>query len=792
MFAKRLERLTKCFLQLGENHLENIRQLTALCGEEMAADCALYNRLKGNLLHAIGQWQTPPGFIANDSPNGHICYDVIKSNSDETVLIRNLSSSPYAETDPNVRAYSLQTYIGHAVRCEGKAVGSLCVVYKTDCVPSEEDCKIMSIIATAIGHEDTRWKSKEELNRHASLLKASLEATADGILVVSTEGRIVEFNTRFADMWHMPDSLLALCDDNAALDFVSSQIKDYPKFIECVKSIYLQPEAHSIDTVELNDGRVFERLSCPQRHDNKVIGRVWSFRDVTAQKNAEAALMNEKTFTESALNILRDVFYVFDLNGRFLRWNKALSECTGFSDEEIARMKPTDFFAKDEHQAVINAIQKVVTDGSATLETTVLTKDGRQLPYEHTASLLSNSDGQPIGISGVGRNLTDRKKLEEQLLQAQKMEAVGQLAGGIAHDFNNILSAIMGYASILQMKLGTESPLSKNVNEILKAAQRAAQLTSGLLAFSRKQNIMQKPVELNALVRDIHKLLSMVIGENIELVLNIADYSLVVMADSAQIEHAIINLATNARDAMPNGGRLTITTCKHAADSPAADKSRSIPCGKYALLSISDTGTGLEEAHKDKIFEPFFTTKGVGKGTGLGLAMVYGAIKQHKGYIDVDSCLGKGATFRIFLPLSTQHAKAYEDKSQMPAYAMRTSGTVLIVEDEEAVRRIMRILLEQSGYSVIEASDGVDALVKLRQNGTDIKLLVTDVIMPKMDGVMLCSEAKKIKPGLRSLFISGYHDKIPLDSTAWQNGCYLSKPFTSEQFLEAVRKAVDN
>ncbi|HMK57203.1 MAG TPA: PAS domain S-box protein [Dissulfurispiraceae bacterium] len=785
MFSGRLERLTKCILQLGDGHLENIRRLTALCGEELAADCALYNRLEGDLLCAIGQWQTPHDFRAEDAPDGHICYDVIKGNSDEAVLIRYLASSRYAEIDPNVRAYSLQTYLGHAVRCEGRAVGSLCVVYQADRVPSEEDLKIMGIIAAAIGHEDTRWKSKEELSRSVSLLKASLEATADGILVVDIEGKIVEFNKRFAEMWRLPEGMLASGDDGAALDFASSQVKDCRGFLERVKILYEQPEANSFDVIEFMDGRVFERLSCPQRLDNKVIGRVWSFRDVTARKNAETALMEEKSFTENALNILTDVFFVFDLQGRFIRWNRTVCEVTGYSNEEIVAMTATDFFPEEERETVQKAILRVIVEGAASVEANALTKDGRLLPYEYTASLLRNSEGQPIGISGVGRNLTDRKKLEEQLLQAQKMEAVGQLAGGIAHDFNNILSAIMGYASILQMHLGGESPLGRHADEILRASQRAAQLTSSLLAFSRKQSILLRPVELNALVLDIHKLLSRVIGEDIELVLDLANYPLVIMADNAQIEHAIINIATNARDAMPGGGTLTISTRRHALDSRGSS-------GSHALLSISDTGTGLDELHKDKIFEPFFTTKEVGKGTGLGLAMVYGAIKQHKGFIEVDNRPGKGATFNIFLPVSDRRAEYGISGSRMPAHAIPASGTVLMVEDEDAVRRIMRMLLEHAGYNVIEATDGEAALAKLRQEGDGIKLLITDIIMPRMDGVTLYTEARRISPDLRPLFISGYHDKLPLDCVAGQEDRYLSKPFTSQQFLEAVKKACNN
>jgi len=793
MFSDRLEKITNCLLQCEEDHSANIHRLTALCGEELGAACALYNRLEGDLLCSLGQWQTPQDYKASDSPEGHICYDVIKGDCNDAVLIRDLPSTHYAETDPNVRAYSLQTYLGHAVISEGKAVGSLCVVYQTDYVPAEDDKRFLKFIASAIGHEDTRWKSKEALSLSVSLLKATLEATADGILVVDTKGRIVDFNERFAGMWQLPDDVLAAKDDQVAQEYVLVQLKDPQGFIDGVKALYAQPLANSLDTIEFKDGRVFERLSCPQRLDNKVIGRVWSFRDVTDRKQAEADLVEEKAFTENALNILQDVFFVFDLQGRFLRWNKAISEITNYSDEEISLMKPTDFFLEEDHERVQKAIQTVIEEGSALLAASVVTKDGRILPYEYTASLLRNLEGEPVGISGVGRNVSERKKLEEQLLQAQKMEAVGQLAGGIAHDFNNILSAIMGYGSLLQMQMGKDFPFKKYVDEIMKSAERAAQLTASLLAFSRKQHIILKPIDLNDLVRDIHKLLSRIIGEDIELELKLSDYPLIIMADKVQIEHAIINIATNARDAMPDGGRMTIMARRHRNGEDFTNIHGSGTRGDYALLSIADTGTGLDDASKEKIFEPFFTTKEVGKGTGLGLSMVYGTIKQHGGYIDVESFPGEGTAFNIYLPLSESRKEIYQQEPPVPQSSRNASETILLVEDEGAVRQIMREILEQTGYRVIEAIDGEHALRELQQHRDAIHLLITDIIMPKMDGLTLCQKARAIKPGLKSIFISGYHDKI-LDSKGGdgQEKNYLSKPFTAGQFLKMVRETCDN
>ena len=377
--------------------------------------------------------------------------------------------------------------------------------------------------------------------------------------------------------------------------------------------------------------------------------------------------------------------------------------------------------------------------------------------------MLKNLEGQPVGISGVGRNVSERKKLEEQLLQAQKMEVVGQLAGGIAHDFNNILSAIMGYGSLLQIKMGKDFPFIKYVDEIMKSAERAAQLTASLLAFSRKQHIILRPIDLNDLVRDIHKLLSRIIGEDIELELKLSDYPLIIMGDKVQIEHAVINIATNARDAMPDGGRMTIMARRHRHGEDFINIHGIRNRGDFALLSIADNGTGMDDASKEKIFEPFFTTKEVGKGTGLGLSMVYGTIKQHKGYIDVESFPGEGTAFNIYLPMSESNKETNQQEPPVPQSSPNASEIILLVEDEGPVRQIMREILEQTGYRVIEAVDGEHALRELQQHRDAIHLLITDIIMPKMDGLTLCQKARAIKPGLKSLFISGYHDKI-LDS----------------------------
>ena len=305
---------------------------------------------------------------------------------------------------------------------------------------------------------------------------------------------------------------------------------------------------------------------------------------------------------------------------------------------------------------ISEAIQTAVKEGSVSVDAMLVTKDGRQIPYSFGASRLRAHDGNLIGISGVGRDLTERNKLEAQLLHSQKMEAVGTLAGGIAHDFNNILNVIMGYGTMVMDKLEAGSPLKEHMNQVLTAADRAANLTKRLLVFSRKQVVEVKPVNINELILGLQKMLVRIIRENIDFNLDLADRPLIVLADAGQIEQVLINLATNARDAMPEGGRLTISTGLEEMDDEYVAVYGYGKPGRYALITVSDTGHGMDAETQKKIFEPFFTTKGIGEGTGLGLAISYGIIKQHSGYIKVYSEPGQGTVFKIYLPLIEEAA----------------------------------------------------------------------------------------------------------------------------------------
>jgi signal transduction histidine kinase len=423
-------------------------------------------------------------------------------------------------------------------------------------------------------------------------------------------------------------------------------------------------------------------------------------------------------------------------------------------------------------------------------------KDRTPIFCSVTAKVQYSQNGGIKWIDGVMEDITERKqaeeercKLEAQLLQAQKMEAIGQLAGGIAHDFNNLLTAVIGYGNLLKSEISTDR-LTSYVTQILSAAERAATLTNDLLTFSRKQIINPRPVDLNKLIKEMHKLLSRIIGEDIELSTVLSDKELNTMADSTQIDQVLMNLATNARDAMPKGGNLIISTDYIQLDNGFIRAHGYGKPGHYAILSFEDTGTGIDEKTKKRIFEPFFTTKDVGKGTGLGLAMVYGIIKQHNGYINLYSEPGKGTTFKLYLPLI--ESKPEDKQHEVSPLAKTGTETILICEDDLHVRGLMKEILEKAGYEIIEAGDGEDSISIFNQHKDRLHLLILDVVMPKKNGKEVYDEIKKAKPDIKVIFVSGYSADIIHKKGIMEEGMeFISKPISPGDFLAKVRDVLD-
>jgi signal transduction histidine kinase/CheY-like chemotaxis protein len=392
-------------------------------------------------------------------------------------------------------------------------------------------------------------------------------------------------------------------------------------------------------------------------------------------------------------------------------------------------------------------------------------------------------------VDSLKNREAEKLELAEQLRHSQKMEAIGTLAGGVAHDFNNILTVIIGYGSLLKGEIVTGGKLESYAEQIIIAGERAASLTQRLLAFSRKQHLRPKPTALNDVVRNLEKMIVRLIPENVEMNFQFDESNPVVLIDSGQLDHVLINLVTNARDAMPEGGRLTIETSVMAGQSEQFALKEHEPTTDYAVLTVTDSGTGMDDATREKIFDPFFTTKEVGRGSGLGLSMVYGVVKQHEGLIEVESEPGRGAAFRIYLPLvDGPHA---EPVVQMPKLPQGGKETILVAEDNEAVMGLLKGVLTDSGYTVIDAVNGEDAVTKFAASREQISLALLDVIMPKKNGQQVFDEIVKLKPDIKALFISGYTDNELVWHYADSNRVdLLSKPVQPGELLKKVYEAL--
>jgi signal transduction histidine kinase len=414
--------------------------------------------------------------------------------------------------------------------------------------------------------------------------------------------------------------------------------------------------------------------------------------------------------------------------------------------------------------------------------------NGKGAVLSGNASPLFDRTGKVVGAIESMRDITEVKRLEAQLRQAQKMESVGTLAGGIAHDFNNILTTLIGYATITQMKMGKNNPLRSHVDQILSASQKAADLTRSLLTFSREQPVSLIPLDINNTIKAAKKLLKRLLTEDIELRTSLTKDDTVVMADKSQMDQILFNLVTNARDAMPKGGMLTIQTGITAMDKEFTRIHGFGEPGRYVLISVSDTGTGMDEATRDKIFDPFFTTKETGKGTGLGLTTVYGIIKQHNGHITVYSEPKQGTTFRIYLPAADTRAGR---ETNTEPFVSTGNETILIAEDNEGVRHVMREALQEYGYKTIEAIDGEDAINKFKQH-QDIDLIIIDSVMPKKNGCEVYGEIRKINSHIKVLFTSGHTKDIVLNKGIEDGEFdFIAKPLLFNEFLQKVREVLD-
>lgn len=518
----------------------------------------------------------------------------------------------------------------------------------------------------------------------------------------------------------------------------------------------------------------------------------------TALKMMEEAVETSKKLQESEekyrqlIEQSSDAIYLFH-NNRFEIVNQKF--CSLFSTTPAAAASPNfnlvEFVAGESRPLVEQRLKQGDQGETAesTYEFTVTTRNGKKTILE--ASVSSIKYKQDYAIQGILRDITVRKELEEQLLQSQKMEAIGQLAGGVAHDFNNLLTVIVGYSEMLLTGLDRNNPKFRELQQIRDAGNRAAALTRQLLAFSRKQILEPQIINLNDLITNLEKMLGRLIGENIDLSTYLAPDLTQIKADPGQIEQVIVNLAVNARDAMPQGGKLTIETDNIYLDEMYIRKHHGAKAGNYVLMTISDNGLGMDKATLDRIFEPFFTTKSKDKGTGLGLATVYGIIKQSGGNIWVYSEPGQGTVFKLYLPAVMETGIASREKVEIQE-KLSGNETILVVEDEESVLVFLEQVLEEFGYHLITARDGLEAINKAKKFKKTIHLLLSDVVMPHLSGKELALEIKKLHPETKICFMSGYTDNaIVHHGVLDENTNFIQKPFSPVALLKKVREVLD-
>jgi two-component system cell cycle sensor histidine kinase/response regulator CckA len=516
---------------------------------------------------------------------------------------------------------------------------------------------------------------------------------------------------------------------------------------------------------------------------------------IRLRHTAEAVRENEEQiqFQAHLLNVAVEAVTAADAAGRITFWNQFAERLYGWSAEEALGSNLFELMLAKTAVDQSEEIESLLRAGDSwSGELIAHRKNGEIFPVFMTVAPLRDEGGEVKGLVGVSADISKRKQLEEQLRQSQKMDAIGRLAGGIAHDFNNLLTAITGYSQIALLKLHSEDPLRKDIEEILKAGERATGLTRQLLAFSRRQVLQPRVLDLNSVVIGMEFMLRRLIGEDITLVTKLAPDLGKVMADPGQVEQVILNLVVNSRDAMPTGGTLTIQTADINLSEDYSHQNYRARPGLYVMLAVSDSGCGMDELVQSRAFEPFFTTKESGKGTGLGLSTVYGIVEQSGGDIRLYSQAGQGTTFKIYLPRIEEKEKKASISVHPAEVPLRGVETILLVEDEDAVRNLIRSILRQNGYTVIESRHGGEALLICERYEGPIHLLLTDVVMPQMGGGELADRLRPLRPTMKALYMSGYTDNDIIRRGAPDaESRFLQKPFTPEVLLRKIRGLLD-
>lgn len=628
-----------------------------------------------------------------------------------------------------------------------------------------------------------RKRAEKALRSAEEKYRTIFENAVEGIFQSTPDGRFLSVNPAMAKMhgFASPDEMSTEVTDIKYQLFVDPKRRDDRQRLLTIQGFV---KGFECQVYKKGGSTLWVSQSARTVHDD--YGHILFYegfvQDITERKEAEE--LSRDLIAASPIGI-----YIYQA-GNFQTINQWFEDITGFDKDELYLMDPANLVHPDDRHEVEQKAASMLQDKSSTAyEYRIINREGKVKWVMETVTPTTYQGND--AILGFSMDITGHKELEKQLLQAQKMEAVGRLAGGVAHDFNNMLGAIIGYTEMLMGHLNRAEPYYHYGEEVRKAADRAAMLTRQLLAFSRKQMLQPQKLNLNRVIGDLEKMLRRLIGEDVELFFNLEPVLAIIKADAGQMEQVILNLAINARDAMPQGGRLIISTANVNLDETYAWKESDFVPGPYILMGVTDDGLGMDLETLDHIFEPFFTTKDVGSGTGLGLSTVYGIVKQSGGFIEVSSQPGMGTTFKIYLPAVGDFVEFFEDKTEEEA-PLRGSETVLLVEDEKILRKLLKNALEINGYKVLEAHDSQEAITLCKEYREPIHLMLTDVVMPQISGRELAQRVTQLRPEIKVLYMSGYAGDVlfrqgVLDASL----TFLQKPFRQHELTVKVRQVLD-